>query len=87
MNSSHRHSAGTLNVVVKARKLLRVCLKETTSVWEPEIFKVEDSFREDGLDGLDNIVNELVVLFAADSRFANSKVEVVFEEFFILQPG
>ena len=82
--ASHRNGGGSLNVIVEAADLVAVTRKKRHGGAIGEVFKLNAAARKDFLHGLNEFVKELVVRGAFDPLHAQTGVERIFKERFVV---
>jgi hypothetical protein len=78
------HTACPLDIVVEASNLRGVLVKNPSCVVEAKVFEVDVGFGVVLPRGFDEGVDEIVVLFACGTGFAQTEVEVVVKQLLVL---
>ena len=83
--TTQRHRARTLDVVIEARNGVAVALQHVKRSRFTEIFPLHHRFGEAFFECGNEGVNHLVVFRAASARLAHAEIKRVFEQFFIVR--
>ena len=84
-DSGHGHGRGSLDVVVEAGDDLPIAVQQAEGVDLLEVLPLQESLREALLHGLDELLDQRVVLGAAQAWKPPAEVELVLQERFVVR--
>src|ERR1019366_8935862 len=85
VDSGHGHGSGSLDVVVEAGEDLPIAIQQAEGVDLLEVFPLQERLREALLHGLDEFLDERVVLGAAQAWKPPAEVELISQERFVVR--
>ena len=78
------HRRGTLDIVVKGADLIAVAVEQRHGVLLRKVFKLQQHVRPAGLNRLDHVVNELVVLVIGNTRVAPAHIQRIVQQLLVV---
>ena len=78
------HRRGALNIVVKRADFIAVAVEQRHGVLLRKIFKLQQHVRPAGLNRLDHVVNELIVLVVGNAWMAPAHIQRIVEQLLVV---